>query len=98
MLVQGKCQYFFIYLFFLNILNLISHNKCYNWRNLDLNKLSSLLLHSDIESAKNILSVMHGAGIEPGPDTYVSLLNAYAEKGDLENMKKVCALIVCSAT
>lgn len=41
---------------------------------------------------------MHGAGIEPGPDTYVSLLNAYAEKGDLENMKKVCALIVCSAT
>lgn len=63
-----------------------------------LNKLLSLLLLSDIESAKNILSVMHGAGIEPGPDTYVSLLNAYAENGDLENMKKVCALIVCSAT
>lgn len=86
------------YFFFLNILNLTSHNKCYNWRNLDLNKLSSLLLLSDIESAKNILSVMGGAGIEPGPDTYVSLLNAYAEKGDLENMKKVCAFIVCSAT
>lgn len=65
---------------------------------MDLNKLSSLLLLSDIESAKNILSVMRGAGIEPGPDTYVSLLNAYAEKGDLENMKKVCAFIVCSAT
>ena len=44
---------------------------------------------SDIESAKNILPVMRGAGIEPGPDTYLSLLTAYAEKGDLESLKKV---------
>lgn len=43
-----------------------------------------------MESAKNILSVMRGAGIEPGPDTYVSLLLAYAEKGDLDSLKKVC--------
>lgn len=45
-----------------------------------------------MESATNILPVMRGAGIEPSPDTYVSLLNAYAEKGDLESMKKVCAI------
>uniref|UniRef100_A0A7N9ASD3 Leucine rich pentatricopeptide repeat containing n=1 Tax=Mastacembelus armatus TaxID=205130 RepID=A0A7N9ASD3_9TELE len=42
----------------------------------------------DIESAKNILSVMQGAGIEPGPDTYVALLKAYAEKGDFDSLKK----------
>lgn len=36
---------------------------------------------------------MRSAGIEPGPDTYVSLLNAYAEKGDMENVKAVCALM-----
>lgn len=36
---------------------------------------------------------MQGAGIEPGPDTYVSLLNVYAEKGDMENLKKVCVFI-----
>lgn len=34
---------------------------------------------------------MRGAGVEPSPDTYVTLLNAYGEKGDLESMKKVCA-------
>lgn len=44
----------------------------------------------DIQSAQNILSVMKGAGIEPGPDTYVSLLVAFAERGDLDNLKKVC--------
>lgn len=36
---------------------------------------------------------MRGAGIEPGPDTYVSLLNAYAEKGDLDSLKKVWVFI-----
>lgn len=36
---------------------------------------------------------MRGAGIEPGPDTYVSLLTAYAEKGDLDSLKKVCVFI-----
>lgn len=60
------------------------------WSNSILNKLSSLSLCRDIEGAKNILAVMRGAGIEPGPDTYVSLLNAYAEKGDLDSLKKVC--------
>lgn len=48
----------------------------------------------DIESAQNILTVMKGAGIEPGPDTYVSLLIAFAEKGDLDGLKKVCATFV----
>ncbi|KAG7245682.1 hypothetical protein CRUP_016018, partial [Coryphaenoides rupestris] len=42
----------------------------------------------DIESAKNILTVMRSSGIEPGPDTYVSLLNAYAEMGDMEGIKQ----------
>lgn len=46
-----------------------------------------------MESAKNILSVMRGAGIEPGPDTYVSLLTAYAEKGDMDSLKKVCVFL-----
>lgn len=36
---------------------------------------------------------MKGAGIEPGPDTYVSLLNAHAEKGDLDSLKKVCVFL-----
>ena len=44
---------------------------------------------SDIESAKNILLVMRGAGIEPGPDTYVALLTAYAEKGDITSIRQV---------
>ncbi|XP_069787166.1 leucine-rich PPR motif-containing protein, mitochondrial isoform X2 [Narcine bancroftii] len=41
-----------------------------------------------MESAEGILNVMRGAGIEPGPDTSVALLNAYAEKGDIENLKQ----------
>ena len=49
-----------------------------------------LWLLRDIESAKNILIVMRGAGIEPGPDTYVALMNVYAEKGDMDSLKKVC--------
>ncbi|OXB77950.1 UNVERIFIED_CONTAM: hypothetical protein H355_003173, partial [Colinus virginianus] len=42
----------------------------------------------DIKSAENILSVMRMAGVEPGPDTYLSLLNVYAEKGDADSIKK----------
>uniref|UniRef100_H3CPU5 Uncharacterized protein n=1 Tax=Tetraodon nigroviridis TaxID=99883 RepID=H3CPU5_TETNG len=42
----------------------------------------------DMESARNILTVMKGAGIDPGPDTYISLLNVYAEKGDMDSFKK----------
>lgn len=42
-----------------------------------------------MDSAEGILSVMKGAGIEPGPDTYLSLLNVYAEKGDIAKMKQV---------
>lgn len=57
-----------------------------------MSKLASLLPRSDMESAKNILPVMRGAGIEPNPDTFVSLLSAYAEKGDLDGMKEVCEL------
>jgi hypothetical protein len=30
-----------------------------------------------------------GNGLEPGLDTYMSLLTAYSEAGDLENIKKV---------
>lgn len=37
-----------------------------------------------------MLTVMKTAGLEPGPDTYVSLLHAYAEKGDIDSVKKVC--------
>lgn len=32
---------------------------------------------------------MKMAGVEPGPDTYLSLLNVYAEKGDADSIKKV---------
>lgn len=35
---------------------------------------------------------MKGAGIDPGPDTYISLLNVHAEKGDMDSLNKVCAL------
>lgn len=48
----------------------------------------------DIESAKNILNVMKGAGIDPGADTYVSLLSAYAETGDMDSFSKVCMFLV----
>lgn len=44
----------------------------------------------DMDSSEGILSVMKGAGIEPGPDTYLSLLNVYAEKGDIAKIKQVC--------
>lgn len=43
----------------------------------------------DMENAENILTVMREAGIEPGPDTYLTLLNAYAEKGDIDHVKQV---------
>lgn len=43
----------------------------------------------DMKSAENILSVMRMAGVEPGADTYLSLLNVYAEKGDVDSIKKV---------
>lgn len=49
----------------------------------------SLNSFRDMKSAENILSVMRMAGVEPGPDTYLSLLNAYAEKGDADSIKKV---------
>ncbi len=52
--------------------------------------LSDLCLYRDMDSAEGILSVMKGAGIEPGPDTYLSLLNMYAEKGDIAKIKQVC--------
>ncbi|EPY79461.1 hypothetical protein CB1_000929005 [Camelus ferus] len=42
----------------------------------------------DMENAENILTVMKEAGIEPGPDTYLALLNAYAEKGDIDRVKQ----------
>lgn len=42
-----------------------------------------------MKSAENILSVMRMAGVEPGPDTYLSLLSVYAEKGDIDSIKKV---------
>lgn len=42
-----------------------------------------------MESAKNVLSIMHSAGIEPRWSTHVALLNAYAEKGDIENIRQV---------
>lgn len=32
---------------------------------------------------------MRDAGIEPGPDTYVTLLNVYAEKGDINKIEEV---------
>lgn len=43
----------------------------------------------DIDSAQNILSVMKETGLEPGADTYVSLLIAFAERGDMDGLKKV---------
>lgn len=81
MVAQSKCRcFFFFLLIYLNV-------QCCKLK--ILNKLSSLSLYSDIESAKSILSVMQGAGIEPGPDTYLSLLTIFAEKGDLDSLEKV---------
>lgn len=47
----------------------------------------------DIESAKNILTLMKDSGIDPGSDTYISLLTAYAEKGDMDSFVKVCVFL-----
>lgn len=47
------------------------------------------IIYRDMENAENILTVMKEAGIEPGPDTYLALLNAYAEKGDIDHVKQV---------
>lgn len=60
--------------------------------NQGINRLKTPGHFSDIESARNILTVMKGAGIDPGPDTYIALLNVHAEKGDMDSFKKVCAL------
>lgn len=48
-----------------------------------------------MDNAENILSVMKDAGIEPGPDTYATLLNAYAEKGDINKIEEVISLYCC---
>jgi leucine-rich PPR motif-containing protein len=42
-----------------------------------------------MENAENILTVMKQAGIEPGPDTYLALLNAHAERGDIGQVRQV---------
>lgn len=47
-------------------------------------------MYRDMESSESILTVMKGAGIEAGPDTYLSLLNVYAERGDIDKIKEVC--------
>lgn len=52
-----------------------------------------LLSGRDVASAESILPMMRSAGIEPGPDTYVALVCAHAEKGDIENVKKVIPLL-----
>lgn len=41
-----------------------------------------------MDSAEGILSVMTQAGLEPSADTYTTLLCGYAQKGDIENIKK----------
>lgn len=48
------------------------------------------MLHSrDMDSAEGILTVMTQAGLEPSADTYTTLLCGYAQKGDIENIKKI---------
>uniref|UniRef100_A0A4W3GXT7 Leucine rich pentatricopeptide repeat containing n=1 Tax=Callorhinchus milii TaxID=7868 RepID=A0A4W3GXT7_CALMI len=42
----------------------------------------------DLQSAEGVLTVMADAGIEPGPDTYVALLNVYADKGDIDKINQ----------
>lgn len=39
-------------------------------------------------SAEGILNVMTQAGLEPSADTYTTLLCGYAQKGDIDNIKK----------
>lgn len=51
----------------------------------------------DMENAENILSVMRDAGIEPGPDTYVALLNAYAANGNINKIEEV-KYVACTTT
>ena len=46
-----------------------------------------------MENAENILTVMREAGIEPSADTYLALLNAYAEKGDIDRVRQVTCVV-----
>lgn len=41
-----------------------------------------------MDSAEGILTVMTQAGLEPSADTYTTLLCGYAQKGDMENIKR----------
>lgn len=50
-----------------------------------------------MDNAINILSVMKDTKIEPGSETYLALLNAYAEKGDINRIEEVMPF-VCKAT
>lgn len=43
----------------------------------------------DMASAENILSVMRGAGIEPGPATYLALILAYSKEGNIAKIIEV---------
>lgn len=50
-----------------------------------------------MDNAVNILSVMRDTKIEPGSETYLALLNAYAEKGNINQIEEVMPF-VCKAT
>lgn len=43
----------------------------------------------DMDSAKDILTVMGQAGLEPSADTYTALMCGYAKKGDIESINNI---------
>lgn len=46
-----------------------------------------------MDNAVNILSVMRDTKIEPGSETYLALLNAYAEKGNINQIEEVIPFV-----
>jgi len=48
-------------------------------------------LSRDMESATGIISVMKQAGLEPGAETYATLLIAHAKRGEIEKIREILA-------
>lgn len=48
-------------------------------------------IFSDMDSARGVLGVMQGAGLEPSSETYTVLMVGLAEHGDMEGIEATLA-------
>lgn len=53
--------------------------------------IKDFFISSDMDSARGVLGVMQGAGLEPSSETYTVLLVGLAEHGDMEGINATLA-------